>query len=51
MTVAGVPTGTLVAEAHEVALGRRLATYLIDVTDEAGDLVAQLQGTVYRKTT
>jgi acyl-CoA thioesterase len=46
-----VSAGTLVAEAREVALSRRLATYLIDVTDEAGDLVAQLQGTVYRKTT
>ena len=45
-----VATGTLVAEAHEVARSRKLATYLIDVTDEAGDLVAQLQGTVYRKT-
>jgi len=33
-----------------VARSRKLATYLIDVTDEAGDLVAQLQGTVYRKT-
>jgi acyl-CoA thioesterase len=44
-----VSTGTLVAEAREVALNRKLATYLIDVSDEAGDLVAQLQGTVYRK--
>jgi acyl-CoA thioesterase len=44
-----VETGTLVAEAREVARSRKLATYLIDVTDEAGDLVAQMQGTVYRK--
>jgi len=46
-----VTEGTLIAEAREVALNRKLATYLIDVSDEAGDLVAQLQGTVYRKTT
>ena len=45
-----VTEGTLTAEAREVALNRKLATYLIDVSDEAGDLVAQLQGTVYRKT-
>jgi acyl-CoA thioesterase len=46
-----VTKGTLTAEAREVALNRKLATYLIDVSDEAGDLVAQMQGTVYRKTT
>jgi acyl-CoA thioesterase len=41
--------GTLIAEAREVALNRRLATYLIEVSDEAGAPVAQMQGTVYRK--
>jgi acyl-CoA thioesterase len=42
-------SGTLIAEAREVAINPKLATYLIDVKDEAGGLVAQLQGTVYRK--
>ena len=40
--------GTLTAEATEVALGSRLATYRVDVRDDAGDLVAAFQGTVYR---
>jgi len=44
-----VTKGTLTAEAREVTLNAKLATYLIEVSDEAGDLVAQLQGTVYRK--
>jgi acyl-CoA thioesterase len=44
-----VRRGTLIAEAREVAINPKLATYLIDVSDEAGALVAQLQGTVYRK--
>jgi acyl-CoA thioesterase len=44
-----VTKGTLIAEAREVAINPKLAIYLIDVRDEAGGLVAQLQGTVYRK--
>ena len=44
-----VTKGTLIAEAREVAISPKLATYLIDVKDEAGGLIAQLQGTVYRK--
>jgi acyl-CoA thioesterase len=44
-----VKEGALIAEAREVAINPKLATYLIDVKDEAGTLVAQLQGTVYRK--
>ena len=46
---AAVSGGTLVAEAREIAINPKLATYLIDVRDAAGRLVAQLQGTVYRK--
>lgn len=46
----GVGDGTLFAEAREVALSRKLATYLIEVTNEAGVPIAQMQGTVYRKT-
>jgi acyl-CoA thioesterase len=42
-------TGTLYAEGREVSLNPRLATYLIDVTDEAGNKIALFQGTVYRK--
>jgi acyl-CoA thioesterase len=41
--------GTLIAEAEEVSLNPKLATYLIRVTDEDDDLVALFQGTVYRK--
>lgn len=41
--------GALVAEAREVAGGKRLARYRIDVVqEESGDLVAQAQGTAYR---
>jgi len=41
--------GTLVAEAREVSRNPKLATYSIDVTDEAGDVVATFEGMVYRK--
>lgn len=44
-----VTGGTLVAEVREVAFNPKLATYLMEVRDEGGALVAQLQGTVYRK--
>jgi acyl-CoA thioesterase len=40
---------TLYAEAKEVGLNSKLATYLVNVTDENDDLVAIFQGTVYRK--
>jgi len=42
-------SGTLMAEAEEVSLNPRLATYLIRVEDEKGDAIALFQGTVYRK--
>ena len=44
-----VSGGTLTAEAKEVSINPRLATYTIPVTDENGDLVASFQGMVYRK--
>jgi acyl-CoA thioesterase len=44
-----VRAGALVAEAHEVARNARMATYLVEVRDDGGALVAQMQGTVYRK--
>lgn len=41
--------GALTAEAEEVSLNPKLATYLVTVKDEQGDRVALFQGTVYRK--
>ncbi|HUJ45242.1 MAG TPA: PaaI family thioesterase [Opitutaceae bacterium] len=44
-----VTAGTLTAAAREVARHPKLATYTVDVTDEAGHLIAIFQGLVYRK--
>jgi len=44
-----VKTGTLIAEGREVSFNPKLATYMIDVKDEADNAVALFQGTVYRK--
>ena len=44
-----VTRGTLTAEAEEVSINPRLATYLITVSDETGSRIALFQGTVYRK--
>jgi acyl-CoA thioesterase len=44
-----VNSGALYADAREVSFHQKLATYLVDVTDEDGSLVAQFHGTVYRK--
>ena len=41
--------GALTAEAKEVSINPKLATYAIQVTDDSGDLVASFQGMVYRK--
>ncbi len=43
--------GTLTAEAKEIALNPKLATYQIEVRNDDNDLVASFQGTVYRKKT
>lgn len=40
-------TGKLVAEAREVARTRRLATCVVEVTDEQGTLLATLNATAY----
>jgi len=45
-----VQNGRLFAEATEISKNRKLATYRIDVTDEAGEIIASMQGTAYRKT-
>jgi len=42
--------GILLAKAREVSLNRKLATYVVEVTDEQENLIALFQGTVYRKT-
>ena len=41
--------GTLIAEAREVSLNPRLATYAIEVRDETGEIIAAFEGMVYRK--
>jgi len=41
--------GTLYAQAREISLTTRLATYTVDITDEQGQVVAIFQGMVYRK--
>jgi acyl-CoA thioesterase len=42
-------TGTLHAEAREVAKNAKLGTYTVTISDDAGDTVAIFQGMVYRK--
>ncbi|MCX7717394.1 MAG: hotdog fold thioesterase [Candidatus Sumerlaeaceae bacterium] len=42
-------SGVLRAEAREVSLSSRLGVYMIEVRDDAGELVAVFQGTAYRK--
>jgi len=42
-------SGTLFATAEEVSFNPKLATYVIEVTNEAGDRIALFQGMVYRK--
>ena len=42
-------SGTLTAEAHEVAINPKLATYTVNVRDEQPGLIAVFQGLVYRK--
>jgi acyl-CoA thioesterase len=42
-------SGTLYAEAIEVARSRRISTCTVRVTDDAGELIALFQGTAYIK--
>lgn len=42
-------TGTLYAEAGELARNPKLATYSVRISDDADDVVAIFQGMVYRK--
>jgi len=41
--------GTLFAEAKEVSINPKLATYSIDITNDQGDMIATFEGMVYRK--
>lgn len=43
-------SGTLFADAVEYSKNPKLATYIVDVTDERGEKIAIFQGMVYRKT-
>jgi acyl-CoA thioesterase len=45
----GEKEGVLFATAREISLRRTIATYQVDVTNQANELVASFQGTVYRK--
>jgi acyl-CoA thioesterase len=42
-------TGTLWAEARETSKNFKVGSYLVEVKDDQGDLVAQFQGLAYRK--
>ena len=42
-------TGTLTAEAREVARNFKTGTYVVEVKNQDGDLIALFQGMVYRK--
>lgn len=45
----GIATGTLHAEAREIAKNFKLGSYVVEVRSDAGDLIAQFQGLAYRK--
>jgi acyl-CoA thioesterase len=47
--VKAVKKGYLIAEAKEVSIGYKLATYTVTITDDENDLIATFQGTAYRK--
>lgn len=42
-------TGTLHAEAQELARNFKLGSYIVSVRDDNGELIAQFQGLAYRK--
>ena len=42
-------SGVLTATAREISLNNRLGTYLIDVSNENEELIANFRGTVYRR--
>lgn len=44
-----VTSGTLTATAMEISLHEKLGTYLVEIRDESGEMIAHFKGTVYRK--
>ena len=42
-------TGTLWAEAREISKNSKIGSYIVEVKDDNGDLVAQFQGLAYRE--
>jgi len=44
-----VSEGTLIAEAEEVSINPKIATYMIRVLNEKNELIATFQGMAYRK--
>jgi acyl-CoA thioesterase len=42
-------TGTLWAEAKELAKNFKIGTYSVEIKDDAGDLIAHFQGLAYQK--
>jgi acyl-CoA thioesterase len=44
-----VRSGTLKAVAHEISLHEKLGTYLVEIFDDEGVLIAHFKGTAYRK--
>ncbi|MHC1599342.1 MAG: PaaI family thioesterase [Candidatus Methanospirareceae archaeon] len=44
-----VSAGILYADAKEISLHYKLASYAIDITNEKNELIASFQGMVYRK--
>ncbi len=49
--VKAVGKGTLIAEAKEISISPKIATYSVNITDDNGDIVAIYQGIGYRKKT
>jgi acyl-CoA thioesterase len=47
--VKSATAGTLFAEAEEFSVSPRIATYMVTVTDDAGEKIAIFQGMAYRK--
>jgi acyl-CoA thioesterase len=48
--VKSATSGTLFADAEEFSLNPKIATYIVNVTDQNGNRIALFEGMVYRKT-
>ncbi|MCD1295857.1 phenylacetic acid degradation protein [Methanocella sp. CWC-04] len=44
-----ISEGTLYAEAEEISINPKIATYTVNITDDNGDIIAIFQGMAYRK--